>query len=48
MIIELEPWGGIVVRWWGVDAWLLVDGTLPEAWFVWRGKPVRRWTVGVC
>ena len=48
MTIEIEPWGGIVVRWANGNAWLLVDGTQPEAWFVWHGKPVKRWVFARC
>jgi hypothetical protein len=49
MIIELDPHCGLVVRWPDVDAWLLVGGgPSPEAWLVWRGRPLRRWAVARC
>jgi len=42
MTIEIEPWGGIVVRWPALELWLLVDGAEGEAWVVWCGCPVGR------
>ena len=45
MIIETEPFGGIVVRWLTFDAWLLVDPT--GARLVWRGRVLGRVVVGV-
>jgi hypothetical protein len=36
MWIEVECWGGIVVRWRADDLWMLVDGVSGEVWFVWR------------
>lgn len=44
MIIEVEPFGGIVVRWLTIDAWLLVDPT--GGYLVWRGRVLGRVMVG--
>ena len=44
MIIEVEPFGGLVVRWLAIDAWLLVDVT--GARLVWRGRVLGRVAVG--
>lgn len=45
MTIEVEPFGGLVVRWQAVDVWLLVDVT--GAYCVWRGRVLGRVAVGV-
>jgi hypothetical protein len=46
MLIEMEPFGGLVIRWPALDAWLLVDVT--GARYVWRGRVLeQRVTVGV-
>jgi len=45
MTIEVEPFGGLVVRWQALDAWLLVDVT--GAYCVWRGRVLGRVAVGV-
>jgi len=44
-VIEVEPFGGVVVRWPALDAWLLVDVT--GARWVWRGRVGRRAVVGL-
>jgi hypothetical protein len=45
MTIEVEPFGGLVVRWQALDAWLLVD--VSGAYCVWRGRVVGRVAVGL-
>ena len=45
MTIEVEPFGGLVVRWQALDAWLLVD--VSGAYCVWRGRVLGRVVVGV-
>ena len=42
MLIEIEPWGGIVVRWVEVELAMLVDPHEHEYWIVWRGQPLVR------
>jgi len=45
MTIEVEPFGGLVVRWQALDAWMLFDVT--GAYCVWRGQVLGRVAVGV-
>lgn len=46
MHVEIEPWGGIVVRWERLQLWLLVDVCAQDAWVVWRGRPLGRVPIG--
>lgn len=47
MELEIEPWGGVVIRWPAYELWLLVEPGR-EAWLVWRGQPLLRQAIVTC
>jgi len=46
--IELEPWGGVVVRWAAIDLSMLVDWASGEVWVVLTGKPIVVYQIAEC